>query len=83
MRPKVRRTATVMKKSPPARLETPLAYLNGHELAPLMLRLPPHATPLQIAKSWNHLPLKSALSIAIWLLGNGILVERSRILCAS
>lgn len=65
------------------RLETPLAYLNGHELAPLMLRLPPHATPLQIAKSWNHLPLKSALSIAIWLLGNGILVERSRILCAS
>lgn len=65
------------------RLEAPLAYLDGHELAQLLQRVPRHATPLQIAQSWEHMPLSSALAITIWLLKSGILVERRKILCAS
>jgi hypothetical protein len=46
-------------------------------LAPLLQRLPPGQTPLQIAQSWsNRMPLESGMAIAGWLVSHGILVER-------
>jgi flavin-dependent dehydrogenase len=57
-------------------LASPVAYLGGSELAPLLRRLPRGATPLQLAESWSkRMPLSSGLAIAGWLITNGILVE--------
>jgi hypothetical protein len=59
------------------RLTSPLVFLGGRELAPLLQTLPPGRTPLQIAQSWsNRMPLESGMAIAGWLINHGILVER-------
>lgn len=59
-------------------LASPLAYLGNQPLAPLMGDLVPGATLVEIAQGWSHrMPFSSALSIAIWLRNNGVLVERS------
>jgi flavin-dependent dehydrogenase len=59
------------------RLASPLVFLGGRELAPLLQRLPPGKTPLQIAQSWsNRMPLESGMAIAGWLVNHGILVEQ-------
>ena len=58
------------------RLETPVAYLGGRALAPLLRDLPPGRTPLQIARAWsNRMPLESGLAIAGWLVNHGVLVR--------
>ncbi len=58
------------------RLETPVAYLGGRALAPLLKDLPPGRTPLQIAHAWsNRMPLESGLAIAGWLVNHGVLVR--------
>ena len=57
-------------------LETPVAYLAGRALAPLLKDLPPGRTPLQIARGWsNQMPLESGLAIAGWLVNHGVLVS--------
>lgn len=57
-------------------LESPIAYLGGWDLAPLLRRLPPGSTPMQLVRSWsNRIPVSSGLAIAGWLIRNGILVE--------
>jgi hypothetical protein len=59
------------------RLENPLVFLGGRELAPLLQALPPGHTPLQIAQSWSsRMPLESSMAIAGWLVTHGILVEQ-------
>ena len=59
------------------RLASPLVYLGGRELAPLLETLPPGRTPLEIAQSWsNRMPLESGMAIAGWLVSHGILVEQ-------
>jgi flavin-dependent dehydrogenase len=59
------------------RLASPIAFLGGRELAPLLRILQPGRTPLQIARSWsNHMSLESGLAIAGWLVNHGILVEQ-------
>ncbi|HEY3795372.1 MAG TPA: NAD(P)/FAD-dependent oxidoreductase [Bradyrhizobium sp.] len=59
------------------RLASPLVFLGGRELAPLLRALPPGRTPLQIAQSWsNRMPLESGMAIAGWLVTHGILVEQ-------
>jgi flavin-dependent dehydrogenase len=60
------------------RLASPLIFLGGRELAPLLQRLPPGKTPLQIAQSWsNRMPLESGMAIAGWLVNHGILVGQA------
>jgi flavin-dependent dehydrogenase len=60
------------------RLAGPLVFLGGRELAPLLQTLPAGKTPLQIAQFWsNHMPLKSGMAIAGWLVNHGILVGQS------
>jgi flavin-dependent dehydrogenase len=60
------------------RLPSPVGFLSGCELAPLLHGLTPGKTPLQIAQSWSKcMPLASGLAIAGWLVNHGILVERS------
>jgi flavin-dependent dehydrogenase len=57
-------------------LESPVAYLGDWELAPLLRRLPPGSTPLQLAQSWSsRISLSAGLAIAGWLIKHGILVE--------
>jgi flavin-dependent dehydrogenase len=57
------------------RLASPLVFLGGRELAPLLQTLPAGKTPLQIAQSWsNRMPLESGMAIAGWLVSHGILV---------
>jgi flavin-dependent dehydrogenase len=57
------------------RLASPLVFLGGRELAPLLQQLPPGKTPLQIAEYWsNRMPLESGMAIAGWLVRHGILV---------
>jgi len=59
------------------RLASPLVFLGGRELAPLLKTLAPGRTPLQIAQSWsNRMPLESGMAIAGWLVTHGILVEQ-------
>jgi len=59
------------------RLASPLVFLGGRELAPLLQTLSPGKTPLQIAQSWsNRMPLESGMAIAGWLVNHGILVEQ-------
>jgi len=59
------------------RLATPLIFLGGRELAPLLQALPRGKTPLQIARSWSdRMPFESGIAIAGWLVNHGILVER-------
>jgi flavin-dependent dehydrogenase len=61
------------------RLDAPLVFLGGRELAPLLRALPPGKTPLQIAQSWsNRMPLESGMAIAGWLVSHGILVAQDR-----
>jgi hypothetical protein len=60
------------------RLASPLVFLGGRELAPLLQTLPPGKTPLQIAQYWsNRMPLESGMAIAGWLVKHGILVGQS------
>jgi hypothetical protein len=60
------------------RLEDPLVFLGGRELAPLLQTLPPGKTPLQIAQSWtNRMPIESGIAITGWLINHGILVEQT------
>jgi flavin-dependent dehydrogenase len=60
------------------RLANPLVFLGGRELAPLLQKLPPGKTPLQIAEYWsNRMPLESGVAIAGWLVRHGILVGQS------
>jgi len=59
------------------RLENPLVFLGGRELAPLLKTLAPGRTPLEIAQSWSsRMPLESGMAIAGWLVTHGILVEQ-------
>jgi flavin-dependent dehydrogenase len=59
------------------RLASPLVFLGGRELAPLLQTLPRGKTLLQIAQSWsNRMPLESGIAIAGWLVSHGLLVER-------
>jgi flavin-dependent dehydrogenase len=59
------------------RLASPLIFLGGRELAPLLKTLPPGRTPIEIAQSWsNRMPLESGMAIAGWLVTHGILVEQ-------
>lgn len=59
-------------------LAGPVAYLGNQPLAPLVGDLQSGATLVEIAQGWSHrMPFKSALSIAIWLRNNGVLVERA------
>ncbi len=58
-------------------LTSPLVFLGGRELAPLLQTLPSGKTALQIAQSWsNRMPLESGIAIAGWLINHGILVEQ-------
>jgi flavin-dependent dehydrogenase len=68
------------------KLTRPVAYLAGIQLAPLLEKLPPGKTPLQIARQWEHkVPLRSGLAIMGWLVNQGILVPAvaQTDLCAS
>ena len=57
-------------------LESPVAYLAGRALAPLLRNLPKGHTPLQLARGWsNQMPLESGLAIAGWLVSRGVLVS--------
>jgi hypothetical protein len=57
-------------------LASPVAFLGDQPLAPLMSDLRSGATLVEIAQAWSgRMPFKSALSIAIWLRNNGILID--------
>jgi len=57
------------------RLASPVVFLGGRELAPLLQGLPQGNTPLQIAQSWsNRMPIESGMAIAGWLVHHGLLV---------
>jgi len=61
------------------RLASPLVFLGGRELAPLLQKLPPGKTPLQIAQFWsNRMPFESAMAIAGWLVNHGVLVGQPK-----
>lgn len=56
-------------------LDGPLAFLGGHELAPLLRELRPGLTPPQLARSWSaRVPPEAGLAMAAWLVRHGILV---------
>jgi len=55
-------------------VEGPLAYLGGHELAPLLRIVRPGMTTHQIAGTWSPaLPFETGLSIARWLASRSVL----------
>ena len=57
------------------RLDGPVVFLGGRELAPLLQELPAGKTPLQIAEYWSdRMPIASGMAIAGWLVRQGILV---------
>ena len=55
-------------------VDGPIAYLGGHELAPLLGVVRPGMTSHQLAACWSRgLPFETALSIARWLATRGVL----------
>jgi flavin-dependent dehydrogenase len=59
-------------------LDGPVAYMGGHAIAPLLVRFPDGATPLELARSWGDmLPLKPALAIVARLVESGVIVPAS------
>jgi flavin-dependent dehydrogenase len=59
-------------------LAGPVAFLGNQPLAPLVSDLRSGATLVEIAQAWSgRMPFKSALSIAIWLRNNGILIDHA------
>ena len=57
-------------------LASPVAYLAGFALAPLLRGLPAGMTPLEIAQTWrDRIPLESGLAIAGWLVNHGVLAR--------
>jgi hypothetical protein len=58
-------------------LETPVVYLAGRKLAPLLGRLAAGGTPLEIARSWSdEMPIETGLAIAAWLIQHRLLVTK-------
>jgi flavin-dependent dehydrogenase len=56
------------------RLDGPVAYVGGQQLAPLLRDVGPGMTSQQIAQAWSRaLPLGTGLAIARWLSGHGVL----------
>jgi hypothetical protein len=59
-------------------LAGPIAFLGDQPLAPLVSNLRSGATLVEIAQAWSlRMPFKSALSIALWLRNNGILIDHA------
>lgn len=55
-------------------VDGPVAYLGGHELAPLLTAVRPGMTSHQLAGAWSPaLPYGTGLSIARWLAARGVL----------
>jgi flavin-dependent dehydrogenase len=60
------------------RLDGAVAYLGGHEIAPLLERMAEGTTPIGLARSWgDRLPLKPALAIVVRLMESGVIVPAS------
>jgi flavin-dependent dehydrogenase len=60
------------------RLASPLVFLGGRALAPLLEKLPQGRSPLQLAQAWSdRMSLESGMAIARWLVNHGILIEQS------
>jgi hypothetical protein len=60
------------------RLPGPVAFLGNEPLVPLLNEIAAGATLAEIARRWSdRMPFKSALSIALWLRNNDILVARA------
>ena len=58
-------------------LESPVVYVAGRRLAPLLRRLGAGGTPLQIARSWSdEAPIETGLAIAAWLIQHRLLVAK-------
>lgn len=61
------------------RLESPVAYLGGTELAPLLCDVRPGMTTRELAQLWSgRVSHQTGLSIARWLVGHGVL-EQDRV----
>jgi hypothetical protein len=57
-------------------LETPVAFVGGVEIGPLLRDLPADHTPMQLARSWTpRVPLETGIALTAWLLEHGILVD--------
>jgi hypothetical protein len=57
------------------RLDGPVAYVGGHELAPLLRDVRPGTTTRELAHSWRHaVPHETGSSLARWLARHRVLV---------
>lgn len=64
-------------------LDGPIAYLDGHALAPLVRALPAGLTLIQIAQLWSgRIPLDRGLAIAGWMLNRGLFVSQGSVVPA-
>jgi flavin-dependent dehydrogenase len=56
-------------------LDGPVAFVGGVKVAPLLGRVRPGMTPLEMAQDWSRtVPLPLGLSISRWLVTRGVLV---------
>lgn len=56
------------------RLHGPIAYVGGHELAPLLRDVRPGMTSRQLVHAWSgSLPTETGIAIARWLSSHGVL----------
>jgi flavin-dependent dehydrogenase len=61
------------------RLAEPVAFLDGHELAPLLEQLRPGMTALDVVRSWSSgLAHRPAVAMIGWMLETGVLVSPPR-----
>lgn len=65
-------------------LETPVVWLGGRRLAPLLHRISGPATATKLALSWsNEIPFATSIAIVRWLLSHDVLVPAARVRTAS
>jgi flavin-dependent dehydrogenase len=56
------------------RLDTPVAFVGGRAVAPLVWQLPAGLTPMEIARAWSKgRPVDRTLAIVVWLIEHGVL----------
>ena len=57
-------------------LDGPVAYLGGHEVAPLLEGLPQGLTAFELAHAWQgRMPPRAGLAAAAWLVERGVLLR--------
>jgi flavin-dependent dehydrogenase len=60
-------------------LDSPVTFVGGCEMAPLVRKVRAGMKPMEIALAWSdRIPIKTGLALTGWLIGKGLLIRAAR-----